>query len=120
MLARKRADVARGVTLTVGGRPVALTLRPGGRISFPRGAGGLHTTRVEVLLSARVAPRGAVVVRDATFAGRVGWRAVLAEPGRGTRRAQRRDERRPDPRGCASTRRRCSRARPTARSPICG
>ena len=39
---------------------------------------------MEVLLSARVAPRGAVVVRDATFAGRVGWRAVLAEPGRGT------------------------------------
>ena len=84
MLERKRAEVARGVTLTVGGRPVALTLRPGGRLSFPRGAGGLHTTRVELLLSARVAPRGAVVVRDATFAGRVGWRAVLAEPGRGT------------------------------------
>ena len=84
MLARKRAEVARGVTLTVGGRPVALALRPGGRIAFPRGAGGLRTTRVELLLSARVAPRGAVVVRDATFAGRVGWRAVLAEPGRGT------------------------------------
>jgi nickel/cobalt exporter len=84
VLERKRAEVARGVTLTVGGRPVALILRPGGRISFPRGAGGLHTTRVEVLLSARVAPRGPVVVRDATFAGRVGWRAVLAEPGRGT------------------------------------
>ena len=84
VLERKRAEVARGVTLTVGGRPVALTLRPGGRISFPRGAGGLHTTRVELLLSARVAPRGAVEVRDATFAGRVGWRAVLAEPGRGT------------------------------------
>ena len=84
VLERKRAEVARGVTLTVGGRPVALTLRPGGRITFPRGAGGLHTTRVEVLLGARVAPRGAVVVRDATFAGRVGWRAVLAEPGRGT------------------------------------
>ena len=84
VLERKRAEVARGVTLTVGGRPVALTLRPGGRLSFPRGAGGLHTTRVELLLSARVAPRGAVVVRDATFPGRVGWRAVLAEPGRGT------------------------------------
>ena len=84
VLERKRAEVARGVTLTVGGRPVALTLRPGGRISFPRGAGGLHTTRVELLLSARVAPRGAVEVRDTTFAGRVGWRAVLAEPGRGT------------------------------------
>ena len=84
VLERKRAEVARGVTLTVGGRPVALALRPGGRIAFPRGAGGLRTTRVELLLSARVAPRGAVVVRDATFAGRVGWRAVLAEPGRGT------------------------------------
>jgi nickel/cobalt transporter (NicO) family protein len=84
VLERKRAEVARGVTLTVGGRPAALTLRPGGRISFPRGAGGLHTTRVELLLSARVAPRGAVAVRDDTFAGRVGWRAVLAEPGRGT------------------------------------
>ncbi|MGZ4280259.1 MAG: nickel/cobalt transporter [Solirubrobacteraceae bacterium] len=84
VLERKRAEVARGVTLTVGGRPVALTLRPGGRISFPRGAGGLHTTRVELLLGARVAPRGAVVVRDATFTGRVGWRAVLAEPDRGT------------------------------------
>jgi nickel/cobalt exporter len=84
VLERKRAEVARGVTLTVGGRPVALGLRPGGRISFPRGAGGLRTTRVELLLRARVAPRGAVVVRDATFAGRVGWRAVLAEPGRGT------------------------------------
>jgi ABC-type nickel/cobalt efflux system permease component RcnA len=84
VLEHKRAEVARGVTLTVDGRPVALSLRPGGRIWFPRGAGGLHTTRVELLLSARVAPRGAVVVRDNTFAGRVGWRAVLAEPGRGT------------------------------------
>src|SRR6185312_2425134 len=84
VLERKRAEVARGVSLTVGGRPVALTLRPGGRLSFPRGAGGLRTTRVELLLSARVAPRGAMTVRDATFAGRVGWRAVLAEPGRGT------------------------------------
>jgi nickel/cobalt transporter (NicO) family protein len=84
VLERKRAEVARGVTLNVGGRPVALTLRPGGRIAFPRGAGGLRTTRVELLLSARVAPRGKVVVRDDTFAGRVGWRAVLAEPGRGT------------------------------------
>ena len=84
VLARKRADVRAASTLTVGGRPVALALRPGGRITFPRGAGGLHTTRVEVLLHAQVAPRGAVVVRDATFAGRVGWRAVLVEPGRGT------------------------------------
>ena len=84
VLERKRAEVARGLSVAIGGRPVALTLRPGGRLTFPRGAGGLRTTRIELLLSARVASRGAVVVRDATFAGRVGWRAVLAEPGRGT------------------------------------
>jgi ABC-type nickel/cobalt efflux system permease component RcnA len=84
VLARKRAEVARGVTLTVGGRAVPLRMAPGGRISFPMGAGGLHTTRVELLLGANVAARGAVVVRDATFPGRVGWKAVLAAPGRGT------------------------------------
>src|SRR5215218_5423107 len=77
VLAQTRAAVARGVTLTVGGRPVALRLASGGRIAFPPGAGGLRTTRVEVLLSARTATRGAVVVRDATFPGRVGWRAVV-------------------------------------------
>lgn len=36
VLARKRADVAKGVSLTVGGSAVALTMAPGGRISFPR------------------------------------------------------------------------------------
>ncbi|HEX7298386.1 MAG TPA: sulfite exporter TauE/SafE family protein [Solirubrobacteraceae bacterium] len=84
VLARKRSAVARGVTLTVGGRPVALALRPGGRTAFPMGQGGLRTTRVEVLLEAKVAARGAVVLRDATFPGRVGWRAVVVAPGRGT------------------------------------
>jgi nickel/cobalt transporter (NicO) family protein len=84
VLARKRADVARGVTLSVGGRRVPLTLAPSGRISFPMGAGGLRTTRVELLLGARVAADGPVVVRDATFAGRVGWKAVVVAPGRGT------------------------------------
>ena len=84
VLDRTRALVARGVTVQAAGRPAPLRLAPGGRISFPIGAGGLHTTRVELLLSARVATRGAVVVRDATFPGRVGWRAVVVRPGAGT------------------------------------
>jgi nickel/cobalt transporter (NicO) family protein len=84
VLARKRAAVARGVTLAVGGRPVALRLTPGGRIAFPMGQGGLRTTRVELALSARVRARGAVVVRDSTYAGRVGWRAVVVRPAPGT------------------------------------
>jgi nickel/cobalt transporter (NicO) family protein len=84
VLARKRAVVARGVSLTVGGRPVPLTLAPGGRISFPMGQGGLRTTRVELTLSARVRARGSVVVRDDTYRDRVGWRAVVVRPGSGT------------------------------------
>jgi ABC-type nickel/cobalt efflux system permease component RcnA len=84
VLARKRAAVARGVTLTAAGRPVALRLAPGGRIAFPVGQGGLRTTRVELALSAPVRARGAVVARDATYAGRVGWRAVVVRPAPGT------------------------------------
>jgi nickel/cobalt exporter len=84
VLDRTRAIVARGVTLDVGGRRVPLRLARGGRIAFLPGAGGLRTTRVEVLLSARTVSRGTVAVRDATFPGRVGWRAVIVRPGRGT------------------------------------
>jgi nickel/cobalt exporter len=84
VLARKRADVAQGLSLTVDGRRVPLRLRPGGRIAFPKGQGGLRTTRVELLLRARVAGPRAVTVRDDTYPGRVGWKAVVAEPGRGT------------------------------------
>jgi nickel/cobalt transporter (NicO) family protein len=84
VLARKRVVVARGVSLTIGGRTVPLTLAPGGRIDFPMGQGGLRTTRVELTLSARVRARGPVVVRDATYRDRVGWRAVVVRPGEGT------------------------------------
>jgi nickel/cobalt transporter (NicO) family protein len=84
VLARKRAVVARGVSLTVNGRLVPLALARGGRIGFPMGQGGLRTTRVELALSARVRARGPVVVRDDTYRDRVGWRAVVVRPGDGT------------------------------------
>jgi ABC-type nickel/cobalt efflux system permease component RcnA len=84
VLSRKRAEVARGVSLTVRGRAVPLRLAPGGRIALLPGAGGLTTTRVELQLSASARTSGAVVVRDETFGGRVGWKAVVVRPGRGT------------------------------------
>jgi ABC-type nickel/cobalt efflux system permease component RcnA len=80
----KRAAVGRHVALEVDGRRVPLVLAPGGRISFPMGQGGLRTTRVELTLRARVRAARDVVVRDGTFAGRVGWKAVVVQPGRGT------------------------------------
>jgi nickel/cobalt exporter len=84
VLTRKRAEVQRGLALTVDGRRVALVLAPGGKLSFPMGQGGLHTTRVELALTARVSGARHVQLHDGTFPGRVGWKAVVVRPGEGT------------------------------------
>ena len=83
-LARLRERVQSGVAVTVGGRSVALRPRGPGRLGLRPGQAGLSTTRAEVLFAARVAARGAVVVRDETYPGTVGWRAVVVRPGHGT------------------------------------
>jgi nickel/cobalt exporter len=84
VLRRKRAEVERGLVLTVDGRRVPL--RPSGRaeLSNPSGQGGLRTTRVELPLSAAVSDPRRVTLRDDTFPGRVGWKAIVARPGEGT------------------------------------
>jgi ABC-type nickel/cobalt efflux system permease component RcnA len=84
VLARKRAEVARGLRLEVDGRAVAL--RPAGtaRIEFPAGQGGLKVTRAEIPLVARVRDPRRVALRDETFEGRAGWKAIVAAPGAGT------------------------------------
>jgi nickel/cobalt transporter (NicO) family protein len=84
VLARKQAEVRRRLVLTVDGRVVPL--KPAGqpRISHPPGAGGLRTTRVELVLAAAVSAPARVAVRDGTFPGRVGWHAVVPVAGRGT------------------------------------
>jgi ABC-type nickel/cobalt efflux system permease component RcnA len=84
VLARKRAEVARGVTLRVDGRAVALRLAAGGALSHPPGQGGLRTTRVELDLDAPARGARAVALDDATFPDRVGWRAVIVAAGRDT------------------------------------
>ena len=84
VLARKRAEAQRGLALSVNGRRVPLILAPGGRLSFPMGQGGLHTTRVELALSARVHEPRSVEFHDETFPGRLGWKAVVIRPGDGT------------------------------------
>ena len=84
LLARKQAEVERKLVLTVDGRRVAL--RPAGRatIAHPMGQGGLKTTRIELSLAAAVSGARRVDLRDETFPGRVGWKAIVAQPGRGT------------------------------------
>jgi nickel/cobalt transporter (NicO) family protein len=84
VLERKLAEVERGLRLSVDGRQTQL--RPAGmpRLSFPQGAAGLETTRLEVALSAAVESPKRVTLRDDTFAGRVGWKAIVSAPGEGT------------------------------------
>src|SRR3954471_9316666 len=78
-----RAEVARRLKLTVNGG--AITLRPGtATVPHPPGQGALPTTRVVLPLSAAVNDPRDVKVDDGTFPGRVGWKAVVAQPGRGT------------------------------------
>jgi ABC-type nickel/cobalt efflux system permease component RcnA len=84
VLARKRAEVAKRLVVTAGGRRVVL--RPAGpaRLSHPPGQGGLPTTRVVLALFADAPTLGTVRVHDGTFPGRIGWKAVVPLPGRGT------------------------------------
>ncbi len=84
LLRRKRDEVARRLVLTVDGRRVALRPTGAGTITHPRGQGGLETTRVELALSATVDAPRRVALRDGTFPGRVGWKAIVVAPGEGT------------------------------------
>src|SRR5262249_60537620 len=84
VLARKQAEVAKRLSLTVDGQAVALLPAGAATLSHPPGQGGLKTTRVELPLTARVNHPRDVAVRDATFGGRVGWKAIVVVPGSGT------------------------------------
>ena len=84
VLAAKRDEVARG--LDADGRRAARAARAGRQPAalVPRGRGRADTTRLELSLSARVSEPRRVELRDDTFPGRVGWKAVVAAPGEGT------------------------------------
>jgi nickel/cobalt transporter (NicO) family protein len=86
VLARKRSEVQRNLTLTVDGQRTPLQLMPQASLSHPPGQGGLPLTRVELSLQAHApgAQRRVVRVHDATFPGRVGWKAIITLPGSGT------------------------------------
>jgi nickel/cobalt transporter (NicO) family protein len=69
----------------VDGRRMPLVFQPGAQISFPPGQGGLKLTRVVLPLSAVVAAgTHSVQLHDETFPGRIGWKAIVAQPGSGT------------------------------------
>jgi len=84
VLARKRAEVERRLVLTVDGRRVQLVPAGPPQLTFPSGAGGLKTTRLELRLEAQVDNSHRVELRDGTFPGRIGWKAVVSAPGERT------------------------------------
>jgi ABC-type nickel/cobalt efflux system permease component RcnA len=82
-LDRMAADLGRGLTLLLDGRPVPLAAGAKS-LELPPGAGGLPTLRLEVVFAARLpAAGGGVEFRDRNFAGRPGWREVIASAGGG-------------------------------------
>jgi nickel/cobalt transporter (NicO) family protein len=83
VLARKEAEVRRGLHLLVDGRVVPL-MQGRGVLSAPPGQGGLPLTRMELPLHAAIKDPHRVEVRDNTFPDRVGWKAIVARPGTGT------------------------------------
>ena len=69
--------IARGVQLTVDGRRVRLAPVEWA-LAHPDGAGGLKTTRFEVILRGpRLAGRSAVSYRDGNYGDRIGWREIV-------------------------------------------
>jgi nickel/cobalt transporter (NicO) family protein len=69
--------IARGAHLTVNGRRVQL-IAVETALAHPAGAGGLKTTRLEVVLRGpALTGRSEIGYRDTNYASRIGWKEVL-------------------------------------------
>jgi nickel/cobalt transporter (NicO) family protein len=69
--------IAANAHLTVGGRPAPLVAL-GQALAHPPGAGGLRTTRLEVVLAGpRLDGPVSVAYHDANYADRIGWKEVV-------------------------------------------
>ncbi len=69
--------IAAGARLRVDGNPTRL-VPTAHALAFPKGAGGLRTTRLEVILRGpQVAGTSRITYRDTNYAGRLGWREIV-------------------------------------------
>ena len=69
--------IARGAELTVSGRPARL-VAGATALAHPPGAGGLRTTRLEVVLRGpRLHAASDVRYRDTNFSDRIGWKEIV-------------------------------------------
>jgi ABC-type nickel/cobalt efflux system permease component RcnA len=74
------ARLADGVAVAVDGSTVSLTPTSVGALSFPPGAGGLSTMRLECSFAgaSKLASGDHVTVHNGNFAGRIGWHEITA------------------------------------------
>ncbi len=69
--------IARGAQLTVNGRRVRL-VPVEWALAHPQGAGGLKTTRFEVILGGpTLGGRSEITYRDTNYADRIGWKEIV-------------------------------------------
>ena len=70
-------EIAQNARLSVGGKAAAL--RPvRTRLAHPRGAGGLDTTRLEVVLAGpRLDGTSRIAYRDGNYRDRIGWKEIV-------------------------------------------
>jgi nickel/cobalt exporter len=69
--------IARNAHLVVDGRPASLVpVRTA--LAHPLGAGGLHTTRLEIVLAGpRLPGRASVAYHDENYSNRIGWKEIV-------------------------------------------
>ena len=75
--------ISANLHLTVDGRAARL-VPVRNELAFPPGQGGLNTTRLEILFSGpRLGPRSRLSYSDGNYAGRLGWKEIVARPSAG-------------------------------------
>jgi ABC-type nickel/cobalt efflux system permease component RcnA len=75
--------IAAGLHLEVDGQPAWL-VPVRNELAFPPGQGGLDTTRLEILFAGpKLAPGAKLAYTDGTYAGRLGWKEIVARPSAG-------------------------------------
>jgi nickel/cobalt exporter len=80
--------LARGLQVSVDGRRGAL-VPVGHALAFPKGVGGLHTLRLELIMRGpRVDTTASLTVHDTNYADRIGWKEIVV----GARTPSRSDE----------------------------
>lgn len=85
--ARKGAELMPNLWLNVNGQSAKLALLGKPVLSFPPGAGGLPTLRLELRLRAPIegVQKGPIEYRDDNYKDRIGWKEIIAVPGPGVR-----------------------------------